>query len=38
MLNGLAEDEVDDFLDDHPMIIPLFEINTILTVHTHVAE
>ena len=32
MLDGLADDEVDDFLDDHPTIIPLFEINSIPTV------
>ena len=32
MLDGLADDEVEDFLDDHPTIIPLFEINAILTV------
>ena len=32
MLDGLADDEVDDFLDDHPTIIPLFEINAIPTV------
>ena len=32
MLDGLADDEVDDFLHDHPTIIPLFEINAIPTV------
>ena len=32
MLDGLADDEVDDFLDDHPTIIPLFEINAIPTI------
>ena len=38
MLDGLADDEVDDFLDDHPTIIPLFEINAIPTVETPVDE
>ena len=28
MLDGLADDEVEDFLEDHPTIIPLFEIDT----------
>ena len=32
MLDGLADDEVDDFLDDHPTIIILLEINAIPTV------
>ena len=32
MLNGLADDEVDDFLDGYPTIIPLFKINAIPTV------
>ena len=27
MLDGLADDEVEDFLEDHPTIVPLFEIN-----------
>ena len=27
MLDGLADDEVEDFLGDHPTIVPLFEIN-----------
>ena len=34
MLDGLADDEVDDFVDDHPTIIPLFEINAISTVES----
>ena len=29
MLDRLADEEVDDFLEDHPTIIPLFEIDTI---------
>ena len=32
MLDRLADNEEEDFLDDHPTIIPLFEINSILTV------
>ena len=32
MLDGLADEEVDDILDDHPTIIPLFEINAIPTM------
>ena len=32
MLDGLADDEVDDFLDDHPTIIPLFEIDVISAI------
>ena len=35
MLDGLADDEVDDFLDDHPTTIPLFEINAIPTIESH---
>ena len=34
MLDGLADEEVDDFLEDHPTIIPLFEINAISAVGT----
>ena len=32
MLDGLVEEEVDDFLKDPPAIIPLFEIDTILAI------
>ena len=38
MLDGLADDEEDDFLHDHPTIIPLFEINTIPTVEPPTRE
>ena len=38
MLDGLADDEVDDFLHDHPTIIPLFEINAIPTVEPPISE
>ena len=33
-----ASTEVDDFLEDHPTIIPLFEIDTISTVDTPLDE
>ena len=32
MLGGLAEEEVDHFLEEHPMIIPLFEIYVISAI------
>ena len=32
MLDGLAEEEVDDFLEDPPTIIPLFEIDVVSTI------
>ena len=32
MLDGLAKEEVDDFLEDHPTIIPLFEIDVITAI------
>ena len=34
MLDGLADDKVDDFLEDHPTIIPLFEIDAVPTIGT----
>ena len=34
MLDRLADEEVDEFLEDHPTIIPLFEINAISAVDT----
>ena len=34
MLNGLPDDKVDDFLEDHPTIITLFEIDAISAVGT----
>ena len=36
MLDGLADDEVEDFLEDHPTIIPLFEIDAVPTIGTPV--
>ena len=32
MLDGLADEEVDEFLQDYPTIIPLFEIDAISAV------
>ena len=32
MLDGLADDEVDDFLKYHPTIVPLFDINVIPSI------
>ena len=34
ILDGLADEEVDDFLEDHPTIIPLFEIDAISVIDT----
>ena len=38
MLDGLADKEVDDFLEGHPTIIPLFEIDAISAVSTPLDE
>ena len=36
MLDGLADEEVEDFLEDHPTIVPLFEINAMSPIEqTH---
>ena len=32
MLDGLAEEEVDHFLEEHPTIVSLFEIDVILAI------
>ena len=32
MLDGIADKKVDDFLEDHPTIIRLFEIDTVSAV------
>ena len=32
MLNGFAGDEMDSFLDEHPTIVPLFEIDVLTAV------
>ena len=38
MLDGLADEEVDEFLQDYPTIIPLFEIDAISAVSTPLEE
>ena len=38
MLDGLADEEVDEFLEDHPTIIPLFEIDAISAIGSPPAE
>ena len=38
VLNGLAEEEVDHFLEEHPTIIPLFEIDVISAIGSSPAE
>ena len=32
MLNGFGDDKMDSFLDDHPMIVPLLEIDVLMAV------
>ena len=32
MLDGLADEEVDHFLAEHPTIVPLFEIDVIMAI------
>ena len=38
MLDGLAHDEVDNFLEDHQKIVPLFDINIVEAVNPCVSE
>ena len=38
MLDGLADEEVDDFLEDLPTIIPLFETDAIPAIGTPLDE
>ena len=38
MLDGLAEEEVDHFLEEHPNIVPLFEIDVISAIGSPVIE
>ena len=38
MLNGLADDEMESFLDEHPTIVPLFEIDVLTVVEPYLAE
>ena len=32
MLDGLTDEEMDNYLEEHPMIIPLFEIDVLKAV------
>ena len=38
MLNGLTEDKMDHFLEEHPTIVPLFEIDVLTMVEPYVSE
>ena len=38
MLEGLANKEVDHFLEEHPTIVPLFEIDVLTTITPYVSE
>ena len=38
MLDGLAEEEVDHFLGEHPTIVPLFEIDVISAIGSSIAK
>ena len=38
MLDGLTDEEVDHFLEEHPTIVPLFEIDVLTTITPYVSE
>ena len=38
MLDGLVDDKVDRYLDDHSKVIPLFDINIVEVVNPDVFE
>ena len=38
MLDGLAEEEVDHFLEDHPQIVSLFDIDIVTVIGPYVSE
>ena len=38
MLNGLEDDEMYSFLDEHPMIVPLFDIDVLSSVELYIAS
>ena len=38
MLDGLADDKMNSFLDAHPMIIPLFKIDALSVIESYVAN
>ena len=38
MLDGFADEEVDHFLEEHPKIVPLFEIDVITAIGSSIAK
>ena len=38
MLDGLTEEELDHILEDHPQIVPLFDIDIVTTINPYVSE
>ena len=38
MIDGLTDDEMNSFLDEHPTIVPLFEINVLSVVEPYVTN
>ena len=38
MLDGLADEEVDRYLEEHPKIVPLFEVGIIEAVIPYVSN
>ena len=38
MLNGLLDDEMESFFEEHPKIVPLFKINILMVVEPYLAE
>ena len=38
MLDGLADDEVDRYLEEHPKIVPLFEVDVAKAVTPYVTH
>ena len=38
MLDGLIDDEMNSFLDEHPTIVPRFEIDVLSTIKPYVAN
>ena len=38
MLEGLVEEEVDQYLDEHPKIVPLFEVDVAEAVTSYIVH
>ena len=38
MLDGLADEEVDRYLDEHPRIVPLFEVDVAKAVTPYIVQ